>query len=372
MSKDDLDNKHKSRYYSGKKPYLTHNYRTMMKKKTQEEYYSHELHQDPMSEMLKPYWAKPDVEGFGWEYQAPPDMPWEPPGGWPPDEIGGCLTLVCNPTMLDCEGGCSFIACICTSGGVGAGIVWDDTGGKAYIGGTTETGAFVCTQDATDVPDEYPTIGVLMSSGTGIYLVEVGVVGCAGCSCTNMTLTGADTVNPGATWTGTIGSDEGACQNATCTVTSNSGCSLTCVVSQDGTQVTVAVGATDCGSFTVEISCGDESDSKSVRINDTGQGGGWAAVPGAVCHGAGCGFHCAFTTFGDESTEFEGMFKCDYACSNVGAGCVCDGGFPCTGIGPYSGRTLHCSDLDCQTDGGCNPAFTTECDVVGYEWGCVC
>lgn len=212
MSKRD---DHKATYYSGKKPYLVHNYRTMMKKKTQEEYYFHELNVDPMSELLQPYQRHPDIPGFGWEYMAP-NFDWNFPPydypGWGYPDVD--CQLACNDSMLDCEGGCTTIACICAVEPIIAVIAWDDTGGNAYIGGSTPSGVIVCIKDSTEsgITMEYPTVGVTITDARGgEYTVRVAVVDCLQC-CEPFTLTGDDTVNAGTTWVGTISP---ACPGAT-------------------------------------------------------------------------------------------------------------------------------------------------------------
>lgn len=106
--------------------------------------------------------------------------------------------------------------------------------------------------------------------------VEMEDCGC----CKDFTLTGNETVNPGSQWTGLISP---ACQDAECSVVSNSGCTLTCSMNGSGSEVYVTPGALDCGSFTVTITysvedCIEKSASWSVRINDLGQGGGWIEI----------------------------------------------------------------------------------------------
>jgi hypothetical protein len=105
--------------------------------------------------------------------------------------------------------------------------------------------------------------------------MEVVITDCEVC-CDPFTLTGDDTVNASATWTGTI---DPSCAGAECGVTSNSGCTLTCNVNEAGSQVTVGVGGGDCGSFTVTVTepegCENDTASKTVRIN--GGGAGWVS-----------------------------------------------------------------------------------------------
>jgi hypothetical protein len=107
--------------------------------------------------------------------------------------------------------------------------------------------------------------------------------------CGEISISGPATVNPGTDWVGTIAA---ANPYATCSVSSNSGCSLGCYVSADGTEVIAPVGPNHCGSFTVTVTqpasggCPELTASKAVRINNTGQGGSWQAYPdgnGSCC-----------------------------------------------------------------------------------------
>jgi hypothetical protein len=116
-------------------------------------------------------------------------------------------------------------------------------------------------------------------------------------------LPGEDTVDPGTDWNGIISPAD---PYATCSVSSNSGCSLECYVSADGSEVIVPVGPNHCGSFTVTITqpasggCPESSASKDVRI--TGQGGGWSATH--CCSDADyCGSCCGTTEEFEACTE---------------------------------------------------------------------
>lgn len=210
---------------------------------------------------------------------------------WPDWGYGIPCPLACNPSMLDCDGGCTFIACICGTPPLFAKIAWDD-GGQAAIAGTTPTGVKVCTGDANATAvGEYPTVGVEIHDGKGDkYVVEVALVDCEGC-CPDSGLSGPATVNPDAAWVGTVSEP---CPGGTCEAVSNSGCAFPCAVNSLGTQVTVAVGADDCGSFTVTLtdSCEENSWSAEVRINNTGQGGEWVKETSFWCWGTTCGDYC--------------------------------------------------------------------------------
>jgi hypothetical protein len=99
--------------------------------------------------------------------------------------------------------------------------------------------------------------------------------------CGEISISSPATVNPGTDWNGTISPAD---LDTTCSVSSNSGCSLGCYVSADGSEVIVPVGPNHCGSFTVTITqpasggCPEGSATKAVRIKNTGQGGAWELI----------------------------------------------------------------------------------------------
>lgn len=184
---------------------------------------------------------------------------------------------------------------------------------------------------------------------------------CAAC-CEEFEIIGAETVNPGTVWGGAI---TPPCPGATCTVTNNNGCPMTCSVNSDGTSVTVPVGAKNCGSFTVTVTedtstpqkqednCPGESASTSVRIN--GNGGFWKtcwSTRSIFCNGPFCG--CSWE---------EGEFRWGVS---VGAGILC---------GPDSHLRTCYADWPTLT----NPIFSVVIDVKacdtngpcagGRKWG---
>lgn len=371
-------------YWSGKKPYLVQDYRKMMQKKTQEEYYFHELHYDPMSELYRPYLYPDEVEGFGWEYIAPPDVPWpgwDPPFIYPP---GGECQLACNPSMLDCDGGCTQIACICPAGLLEGRVVFDPTGGLIQVAGYTHTSVIVCLMgDPGDLGQEYPSAVIAIFDGTTEVKVNVALVACLDC-CDEMTLTGDDTVNPGSTWTGTISP---SCGDLECSVVSNSGCSLSCNVLAGGAQVTVAVGANDCGSFTVTVtdvtddSC-VETASKTVRINNTGQGGAWVNIDFFAgvntCRNDCGGDPMRTSTDGFTQNCIDGKYRVgawNSAIGNMSCWCcyACDTG--CSADDPHPDKCATIC-LDCPaTDwcGECTGTYRGNYTTWGlWEWKCTC
>lgn len=372
-------------YWSGKKPYLVHDYREMMQQKTQEEYYFHELASDPMSELYRPYLYDDDVEpGMGWEYMSPSDTPWpgwDPPVVYPPG--GGDCQLACNPSMLDCKGGCTKIACICGGGILSASVKSDPTGGMIQIADASPSHVTVCLNgDPGDLGEEYPKAVISVSGIGGSVDVEVALVDCLDC-CEDFEITGAATVNPGATWTGTISP---ACPGATCEVSSNSGCSLSCSVNGAGSQVTVTPGASDCGSFTVTVSDGtgdacSASASAVVRINNTGQGGAWSIVQsnlGGGCQGANCTFG-SYTYNHSPITNEQYKYGLGINCQNdwtqkcYGVEGCADDGTPPPGSSPEScdDKGTNCSGSPC--DGGARTCC--DCNHYNYskcEWICSC
>jgi hypothetical protein len=166
------------------------------------------------------------------------------------------------------------------------------------------------------------------------------VVSCDEC-CEEFSLTGNSTVTAGQVWVGTISP---ACPCAECTVVSNSGCTLGCVMNGSGSQVAVTVGGGDCGGFTVTIidKCsGDECeanvDSKFVTIN----GGDWVF---------------------DVSASDLGVAGC--------IGCGSGGGSQNFGTSCYVGEYWYGGFDPVDTD--CSGSFASQCkgpDDCGGDWG---
>lgn len=364
--------KHKATYYSGKKPYLTHNYRTMMKKKTQEEYYFHELHEDPMSELLKPYLNDPELPGFtGYEYMGP--IWWE----WPPFDYPGAGTgggvgpyddddglpdqkhcdscVIVGPESVSC--GEPWVGQVIPSqcaGFITFAVGLDDS--EEFPTAVTDAGVIVVTPPSTTTET---SMLVCSSGGQGGVTCCLEVI--VDCCCLDFTLTGDDTVNPSATWTGTI---DPACPGATCEVTSNSGCTLSCAVNEEGTQVTVTPGAEDCGSFTVTVNglC-DESASFGVRINNVGQSaehrGTWQTV--ASCtqgdFAADCEL-CRSSVVVNYNCKPSGQYYkwawSQWCCYTNKAGLPCES---------------DCLDEECPAKDCSPPACCTTCTCTG---SCIC
>lgn len=122
---------------------------------------------------------------------------------------------------------------------------------------------------------------------------QVKVEDC-GC-CKEFVVEGSATVDPGDTWTGIV---TPSCETATCAVVSNSGCTISCEMNPNGSKVFAYPGASDCGSFTVTVSyteggCDSQEAAAVVRINNTGQGGGWVEETSDWCWGTTCDDLCA-------------------------------------------------------------------------------
>lgn len=245
---------------------------------TEREVYKKLLVLEKHSSFKQPYkYQSHPIAELTYEYPGYPQWPIPPGSGsypdWPPGPNPDC-EFACNPSMLDCSGGCTQVSCIC--GPIAQATVESDPTGSAQVS-IYGNYAVVCINDSNcDVgsSNEYPYILLKLTSVVGeIRTVEVAVVDCR-CCCEEFTLTGDDTVGNGlgATWTGTISP---ACPGATAEVTSNSGCDLTAIVNGAGSQVLVnTTGA--CGQMIVTVTgpdgnCTAYSDSKGVRI----AGGSW-------------------------------------------------------------------------------------------------
>jgi len=310
--------RHKATYYSGKKPYLVHNYRTMMKKKTQEEYFFHELNPEPMSELLKPYWKHPDVEGGfpGFEYLQPswdiPPFQWPGAGGGPgaigppyDNEFyapgGECLQCqIVGPDTIEC--GDDWVGQVIPSECVGFiqfALGLDNNTELDSAGDASGTIVVVVPSDTTE-----RSFLVCNSGGfTGVTCCKEVTIECC---CVQFAVSGSATATQGSSWVGQI---EPPCPGSTCSVVAGGGGNNNdygCSVDPAGTEVTVTIGGSACGTFAVTVTkaaegdCGAFNDTAIVRISD---GGDWDTTtlvdPG--CQTNGCGTctgllekYCAF------------------------------------------------------------------------------
>lgn len=262
----------------------------------------------PLSEVDQPYLFADEEDDnyqpYEYDYKLPP---WTPPGMPGPDPVpipGPCnqetkcgfVALVDVPETVECEetyffrtihsvAGCepaSFEDAFLTWRLEGPGELVQQAVGAKYIAPANNDGAEVT---------------VIVSSADGSCSdSRTFRIDCAVC-CEDFEIVGADTVNANSTW---IGSISPPCPGATCTVSSNAGCPMTCSVNVSGSTVSVPVGIKNCGSFTVTVTedvstpqkqednCQQKTASKTVRINDNSS---WILCGGSsffLCNGPFC------------------------------------------------------------------------------------
>lgn len=274
----------------------------------------------PQSELDQPYRFGNDDDDSYWSYETdlppcptcgtwcsicpPPPDPVPIPG--PCDQGTGCdfLTITSVPETIECETTYQFTTIHVVSGCQPASfedafLSWSISAGT--IINTTPPGMKWKADGVTDGQE----VTVTVSSADGQCSdSRTFKIDCPACCSDEMVITGADTINPGTTWVGSI---DPPCPGATCTVSNNSGCPMTCEVNSSGTTVSVPVGVKNCGSFTVTVTedistpqkqednCPGESATKSVRIN--GNGASWVTCGGGsffLCNGPFCS--CTFTS----------------------------------------------------------------------------
>lgn len=182
--------------------------------------------------------------------------------------------------------------------------------------------------------------------------------------CGEISISGPATVNPGTNWVGTI---EPAAPDVTCSVSSNSGCTMPCSVNEAGSQVTAQIGPNNCGSFTVTITkaasgpCPESSASTQVRINNTGQGGEWILV-GSCSHGY-CG-PCDFTrAIPFECTQGQYKYNGQYWCCRTEIDGYC--GSACS---PNDCPANDCYPVPCHPGSGKCASLHCKCDDNYYYW----
>lgn len=342
----------------------------------------------PRSEFDKPY--------RGDSYQ---DYEWGWPGGWPPIDIEfpdwpwDPAISPGEPGPCNAPDGCGFIMIIGAPSELECGKEYTfktahsvygcdlPTWGDAFVGWTVSKG-------------EILSMGVIMRyrapdccTGEKVVITATGPYGCEdsveiplACCCREFSVLGSNTVNPGGNWIGTI---DPPCPGATCNVTSNSGCILTCGINPSGDSVTVSIGASDCGSFTVtvteEVSEGctpQKQASKTVRINNTGQGGAWVEIESCTNTDL-CPVGCRSGVGGNESCtveqyQYQWSYNCCYTDLYAGAGCETD--CPAEHCNPSNEcGTPPCSYTSC--GGSCNcmgEGGTVIQSLDKNEWKCSC
>lgn len=262
----------------------------------------------PQSELDQPYrFAEEEDDNYQpyeFDYTIPP-YPGPGPGPDPVPIPGPCnqgsgcdfLTLVDVPETVECDEEYFFRTIHVVSGCEPARyedlfLAWSISAGDVLS--ITPVGMRWKAPSCCDGDEVTVTVSSADGSCSDTRTFKLDCVAC----CEEFEIVGADTVNPGTVWGGSI---TPPCPGATCTVTNNSGCPMTCEVNSDGTSVTVPVGAKNCGSFTVTVTedtstpqkqednCPGESASKTVRIN--GNGGFWKLCGGGsffLCNGPFC------------------------------------------------------------------------------------
>lgn len=271
----------KQERFSWKKPWAFNDIHEMRKYITEREVYRKLKILERHSSFKKPYWnfgSHPHGElkyswpGFPAHERMPP---WSPPDG--PIEVPSGCEIACIGGILNCKtGGCDDITCICGFPFYEVIIIEDPTGGQATV--VNGDRPQVCIpKDIVLDPSTYPVIVAEVNDGIGQRtLVEFPLVDCLDC-CEDFTLTGADTVNPGATWSGTV---DPRCVNATAEAEDSCG-NPVAVTFADGVNVSFTAGGAQCGQIKVTVTQTDEKGcnvfiaTKGVRINNTGQGGGY-------------------------------------------------------------------------------------------------
>ena len=261
----------------------------------------------PLSEVDQPYrFAEEDDDFYGnyeWDYVIPP-YPGPGPGPDPVPIPGPCnqetkcgfVTLVDVPETIECEEEYWFRTIHSVAGCESASfedafLSWSLTGPGELI--PQAVGAKYIAPENNDGAE----VTVCVSSVDGSCSdCRTFTIDCAVC-CEQFEIVGADTVNANSTWQGAI---DPPCPGATCTVSSNAGCPMTCEVNTSGTVVSVPVGIKNCGSFTVSVTedvstpqkiednCTAKTASKTVRINDNS---GWILCGGSsffLCNGPFC------------------------------------------------------------------------------------
>lgn len=358
------------------------------------------------SEFQKPYqYDEDEPEDYAfWEWTWPdignvptdPDLVPDPcsidedcvwAGAIGPDEMecGDCFTYSQAHLWLGCTSAPWWAA-------YGRWLLLNSTDNKCYLLFSGPVMATVCcAEDA-----ESQGLKLRYEGALNCWAEKFIQVSCEVC-CEAFSLTGSDTVNPGNTWEGTI---TPSCPGVECEVTSDSGCSLACVVDLGGGLVTVEVGAADCGTFYVSLShnptkpgCTPRSAGKGVRILNTGQGGTWQIVlsPAVGTCDVECNTGCTSPVgagpciYDNEVTKkvykygrVFGADPCGAAYLMTCKGCVIDG---CTDSGTlpkppcFGGQTCAEAGTSSGFCGGSGDDRLCPCTAWSYticDWRCTC
>lgn len=372
------------------------------------------------SAFKKPYYNFPGAHpigellysGRGWPRTDPIGAPWSPPAQDPWGGPGGCQ-LACTGGMLDCEGGCDTINCICNDGAIQGQIIQDPSG-AATLEEIAPNQLLVCIPNTKGLKDDYPEVHVAISDGRsggdlswwdprdGGYTTyeqqQAGVItihpmiNCEDC-CESFNLTGDDTVDPGDEWIGTV---DPPCPGATVTVAGvGENCGPTSgTIDPSGTTVTVQTISTHCGEFLVTVNytdpqCTTLEATRAVRINNTGaNGGSWGNSTTCCDHAVFCYNCCDFpgqqcNVGGCQAWRSAGASQdvCPDPCNawfRIGE----DNGGPCADDIQVRPCSIHPTQPDDFPNDGCIPYGTPSGSCTGsYEyiydyqvctWRCSC
>jgi len=216
---------------------------------------------------------------FDWDVPNIPDFNY--PETWGPVE------LACLGHALNCiPGACAEIICIGGTGGPLSTTVIDDPTGVSW----TDSGGMlgrqqVCISEGAAAPSN-SSITAVVSDGTFQSVVTMTLLDCdqEECCPEGVTVVGSGTATvSGGSWVGTISPP---CPGAVPSMNGEDTTDMTPVVSGDGSTVTVTLGASACGAFSVTIQlCGESIESNTVRITDSGH---WDACTGGSSWGGSC------------------------------------------------------------------------------------
>ena len=219
----------------------------------------------PLSEFDQPYrYNNLDDDTYPSYETDYPDLPWPGPGPWPDpvpipgpcDQEGGCnfVTIANVPETVECDDEYHFQSLHVVYGCEPATfedafLVWSIDAGEILNPGKTGLGTGMRWK-ATGVSDGQTVTVCVQSIDGSCSDCRSFKITCSVCCSVDMEIVGPDTANPSTVWGGAI---VPPCPGATCTVSNNSGCPMTCSVNPDGSTVTVGVGAKNCGSFSVTV-----------------------------------------------------------------------------------------------------------------------
>jgi hypothetical protein len=312
------------------------------------------------SEFQKPYTEEEDWPEWEWTWPEMPfpstidliDVP-DPVPNPCQEEDGNCGgAAILGPNVIDCPDlvlytqAHAYVGCTVAPWWAAFGSWEIDTNGLdpelVYIASQSPISCTVKVEEQAGTD----TVRLKYSAADCDTFIDISI----DCQCCDIfTVTGNDTTNPGPpgdtrTYTATVSP---ACPNATPTLSSNSGCEAEftdLAIDGDGATVTVEISENACGGFKITVTdagedCESRVASKSVRINNTGQGGGWVSqgehgaaqgCGGGSCNSTGCGEGLSQSTYDDDIYIRYGQgVTCDagplQSCSGKGgAGPPCD------------------------------------------------